>query len=111
MMIDINTDSVSVPMITASDIHECEEKNSSTGEKAHSNILIPIKNRIKLTPCLRKRNIPIIPLRAKNNDISPITAKTLEVTAKKFSSDAESMPEPPSLMTPMMAGMESTANR
>ena len=39
MMIDINTDSVSVPMITASDIHECEAKNSSMGEKAHSNIV------------------------------------------------------------------------
>ena len=52
----------------------------------------------------------MIPFKAKKSDIKPITAKTLEEMARKFSSLSVRMPFTSSFITPIIAGIESTAN-
>jgi len=111
MMTDSKMDMPNVPIITASEIHECCEKNIPTEGNAPSNIFAPIKKRIKLTPCFKNRKILMMPFKAKNREINPITAKTLEEMARKFSSEGERILRLPSLITPIMAGIESTANK
>ena len=109
--IDKRIEIVNVPIITANETQELCEKNSPTEWTELSSIFTPINKRMKLTPVFRYRNIPIIPLRAKKSEINPITAKTLDEMARKFSSLGLRTPFTPSLITPMIAGMESTANK
>ena len=54
-----------VAIITVSDTQEWEEKNAATAGIAVKSILAPMKNKIKLTPCFRKRNMPMMPFSAK----------------------------------------------
>ena len=100
-----------VETITVNDTQECDEKKCSTAGIIPKSILTPMKKRIKLTPCFRNRNIPMIPFNAKNKDIKPITANTLDVIARNCSSPGVNILVAPSLITPIMAGIESTAKR
>ena len=98
-----------VPRITTNENQEFLEKNSEAVVTAPINIFTPIKNSIKLIPYFKKRNIVMIWRNAKKSDMSPITAKTLEVIAKNCSCEPVNALPFPSIITPIIAGIESSA--
>src|SRR5690606_15092107 len=98
-----------VATITSSENQELDEKKLAAEGDIPNIIFAPIKKRMKLIPYLRKRNMVMMFRNAKNREISPITANTLEEMANNYSSCTVRSLSVPTIMTPIMAGIESIA--